>query len=152
MAEANQDRIEKIVELRAPVSRVWRALTDHVEFGSWFRVQLDGPFRVGVVNKGKITYPGYEHMVWESRTEKLEPERLFVFSWPPGTVDPDHSYDPEAKVLVEFHLEPSRTGTRLTIIESGFLQFHESKRLEVLRMNRQGWDMQADNIAAHVAD
>jgi uncharacterized protein YndB with AHSA1/START domain len=41
------DRVEKTIELRAPVSRVWRALTDHVEFGAWFRVRLDGPFVPG---------------------------------------------------------------------------------------------------------
>lgn len=41
------DRIERIVELKAPVARVWRALTDHAEFGQWFRVSLDGPLVPG---------------------------------------------------------------------------------------------------------
>ena len=35
------DRIEKTIELKSPVSRVWRALTDHREFGAWFRVTVD---------------------------------------------------------------------------------------------------------------
>jgi uncharacterized protein YndB with AHSA1/START domain len=56
------DRIEKTIELKAPVSRVWRALTDHREFGTWFRVRLDGPFVPGQVSRGQITYPGYEHV------------------------------------------------------------------------------------------
>ena len=151
MNEANQDRIEKIVDLKAPVSRVWRALTDHEEFGTWFRVRLDGPFQVGVLTTGRITYPGYEHMKWESMTEQMVPEELFVFSWPPSTVDPETQYDAEAKVTVEFRLQPTSEGTRLTITESGFLQFPESKRLEVLRSNKEGWDIQAKNVAAHVA-
>ena len=148
----NEDRIEKVTDLRAPVSRVWRALTDHEEFGQWFRVRLDSPFRVGTVTTGQITQPGYEHMAWESLTEELVPEERFVFSWPPSAVDPDTDYAPEAKVLVEFRLQPTETGTRLTIIESGFLQFPESKRLDILRANRQGWDQQAGQIAAHVED
>ena len=151
MTEANQDRIEKVVELKAPVSRVWRAITDHEEFGTWFRVRLDGPFQVGVTTRGRITYPGYEHMEWESLTEEMVPESLFVFSWPPSAVDPDTEYDEGAKVMVEFRLEPTEGGTRLTITESGFLQFPESKRLEVLRSNTEGWNGQAVNIAAHVA-
>ena len=67
-------------------------------------------------------------------------------------MDPDTEYEEGAKVLVEFHLEPTERGTRLTITESGFLQFPESKRLEVLRSNKEGWDLQAVNVAAHVAD
>src|SRR6201997_182116 len=76
------DRIEKTIELKAPVARVWRALTDHNEFGNWFRVKLEGPFVPGQVSRGRITYPGYEHVIWEAMVEKVEPERLFSFTWP----------------------------------------------------------------------
>ena len=151
MTQTDQDRIEKVVDLAAPVSRVWRALTDHEEFGQWFRVRLDGPFKVGELTTGNITYPGYEHMRWESVTEQMEHERLFAFSWPPGTVDSDSDYDDDAKVLVEFRLKAIEKGTRLTITEIGFLQFPDSKRLDILRSNQQGWDIQAENVAAHVA-
>lgn len=152
MTEANQDRIEKIVDLAAPVARVWRALTDHEEFGKWFRVRLDGPFKVGAMSTGTMTFPGHEHVKWESVTEQMVHESLFTFSWPPSAVDPETEYDVGAKVTVEFRLEPTDDGTRLTITESGFLQFPESKRLEVLRSNKEGWDIQAKNVAAHVAD
>ena len=67
------DRIEKTIELKAPVSRVWRALTDHHEFGTWFRVRLDGPFVPGEVSRGQITNPGYEHVRWEAVVQKIEP-------------------------------------------------------------------------------
>src|SRR5437660_8261007 len=77
------DRIEKRIELKAPLSRVWRALTDYREFGLWFRVKLDGPFVPGRVSTGWITYPGYEHLKWEAVVQKMEPERLFSFTWHP---------------------------------------------------------------------
>lgn len=152
MSQSEQDRIEKVVDIAAPVSRVWRALTNHEEFGQWFRVRLDGPFKVGETTTGQITYPGHEHTKWESVTERMEHERLFAFSWPPSAIDPDTIYSDDVKVVVEFRLQPSKNGTRLTITETGFMQFPKSKRLEVLRSNKQGWDIQAKNVAAHVAD
>ena len=81
----------------------------------------------------------------------MEHERLSVFSWPPSAVDPDTIYDDDAKVLVEFHLQPTKQGTRLTITEKGFLQFPESRRLEILRSNKKGWDIQSQNVADHVS-
>jgi uncharacterized protein YndB with AHSA1/START domain len=82
------DRIEKRIELKAPVSRVWRALTDYREFGQWFGVELDGPFVPGEVSRGHITHPGYEHVKWEAVVEKMEPEQLFSFTWPhPKSLD-----------------------------------------------------------------
>lgn len=147
----DQDQIVKVVELAAPVSKVWGAVSDHEAFGAWFRVRLDGPFVVGERTTGNITYPGYEHMEWESVTEVLEHERRFVFSWPPSAIDPDTAYSDDAKVVVEFALEAiGDERTRLTITESGFMQFPESKRLEALRSNTEGWDIQAGNIAAYV--
>jgi len=146
----SQDRIEKVVELAAPVARVWRAIADHHEFGAWFRVRLDSAFAVGATTTGTMTYPGHEHVKWESVTEQIDHERLFAFSWPPSAVDPDTQYDEGAKVRVEFRLEPTEAGTRLTITETGFLQFPENKRLDVLRSNAEGWDIQATNVAAHV--
>ena len=98
----SQDKIVKVVELRAPVSRVWQAVTDYKQFGEWFHVRLDQPFELGKTTTGQITYPGHEDMMWTSVTERLEPETLFVFSWPPGDMDPETEYDSNAKVLVEF--------------------------------------------------
>ena len=57
------NRIEKSIELKAPVSRVWRALVDHREFGEWFLVKLNAPFEPGKVAVGRITHPGYEHVI-----------------------------------------------------------------------------------------
>jgi len=147
-----EDRIEKTIELQASVSRVWRALTDHQEFGQWFRAKLETPFRVGEVSRGRITYPGYEHFKWEAKVQAMETERLFSFTWCPYSDDPDADYTKQPHTLVEFRLESIPTGTRLHISESGFDALpDDARRAEAFRMNTQGWDEQAKNIAAHVA-
>ncbi|PZN33227.1 MAG: vanillate O-demethylase oxidoreductase VanB [Proteobacteria bacterium] len=144
------DRIVKQVELQAPVSRVWRALTDHEEFGQWFRVKLDGPFKPGALSTGQVTYPGYEHYPWRAVVERMEPERLFSFRWNDFDEKSGLDISEQPSTLVEFRLEPTDTGTRLTIIESGFESLPDHRRLEVLRSNTEGWDIQANNIAVHV--
>jgi uncharacterized protein YndB with AHSA1/START domain len=144
------DRIEKTIALRAPIERVWRALTDPVEFGAWFRVKLDGPFTPGQATRGHITYPGYEHMAWEVVVATMERPRLFAFTWHPYAVDPDVDYTREPPTLVEFRLEPASEGTRLTIVESGFDALPSHRQPIALRMNDSGWAEQIKNIRAHV--
>src|SRR5262245_32995096 len=140
------DRIEKRIELNAPVSRVSRALTDYREFGQWFRVTLDGPFVPGQIARGHVTYPGYEHVKWEAVVQKMEPETLFSFTWHPYPVDPKMDYSRETPTLVEFRLEKSATGTLLTLTESGFKHVPGNRRLEAFRMNSDGWTEQMKNI------
>lgn len=144
------DRIEKRIELKAPVSRVWRALTDYREFGQWFRVKLDGPFVPGQVSRGHITYPGYEHLKWEAVVQEMEPERLFSFTWHPYAVDPKIDYSKETPTLVEFRLEKRASGTLLVVTESGFEKIPADRRLEAFRMNDGGWAEQMKNIERHV--
>lgn len=143
--------IEKRIDLAAPLARVWRALTDHREFGDWFRVAIDGPFVVGEVSRGHITYPGYEHLAWEATVTAIEPQRRFAFTWHPYAVDPEVDYSGEPKTLVEFTLEPLAAGTRLTVREFGFDAIPAHRRAEAFRMNEGGWAAQVDNIATYVA-
>ena len=146
-----QNRIEKRLELRAPVSRVWRALTDHREFGQWFRVKLDGPFVPGQPAQGQITYPGYEHIRWQAVIQKMEPEKLFSFTWHPYAIDPKVDYSKETPTLVEFRLEQIPSGTLLLLSESGFDSIPADRRAEAFRMNDGGWSEQMKNIETHVA-
>jgi uncharacterized protein YndB with AHSA1/START domain len=145
------DRIEKQIELKAPVARVWRALTDFREFGTWFGVQLEGPFEVGKPARGRITYPGYEHLVWEAVVVSMEPERLFSFTWHPYAVDPKVDYSKETPTLVEFRLEKTAAGTLLRLTESGFGKIPAYRLADALRMNERGWSEQMRNIEHHVA-
>lgn len=147
------DRIEKQIALRAPISRVWRALTDYREFGEWFGVKLDGPFVTGQVSHGHITYPGYEHVRWEATVRTMEPERLFSFTWPhPKSMEAaDYSPTPhDPTTLVEFRLEKTEHGTLLRVTESGFDLLPQDRRLEDFRRNEGGWAEQMKNIESYV--
>ncbi len=144
------DRIEKSIEIAAPVSRVWKALTDYREFSTWFRVKLEAPFQTGKVAAGNITYPGYEHLRFDATVQKIEPERYFSFTWHPYPMDPKVDYSVETPTLVEFTLEKTARGTLLRVVESGFDKIPASRRAEAYRMNEGGWEGQMKNIAAHV--
>ena len=145
------DRIEKRIELKAPVSRVWRALTDYREFGEWFRVKMNGPFVAGRKAVGQITHPGYEHLTMEVVVQNIEPEKLFSYTWHPAAIDPKQDYSEEPSTLVEFRLESIPGGTLLTVTESGFDKLPAHRRNDAYRMNEGGWAQQMKNIEKHVA-
>jgi uncharacterized protein YndB with AHSA1/START domain len=145
------DRIEKQIDLKAPVSRVWRALTDYREFGEWFRVKLEGPFLAGKISRGELTFPGYEHLQMEVVVQKIEPERYFSYTWHPYALDPKVDYSQETPTLVEFTLEKSAKGTLLKVTESGFDKIPSARRAEAFRMNENGWAQQLKHIESHVA-
>lgn len=151
MTQTSTDRIEKKIQLRAPRSKVWRAITDAKEFGAWFRVRLEGPFAVGKTTRGRITHPGYEHVTMAVTVERVEPETLFSYRWHPYAVDPKVDYSSETPTLVEFKLEDKDGGTLLTVVESGFDKVPAGRRDEAFRMNERGWEGQLGNIQRHVA-
>ena len=132
---SDTDRIEKSILLDAPRSRVWRALTDAKEFGTWFRVTLEGAFQEGATVRGRITHPGYEHVTMEMQIVRLDPERLCSYRWHPYAISPDVDYAAEPTTLVAFRLEDARGGTRLTVVESGFDRLPSGRRDEAFRMN-----------------
>ncbi len=119
------DKIEKRVSLRAPISRVWRAITEAKEFGRWFGVNLDGDF---------------------------EAQHYFSFRWVPYGIDAEIDLRTEPTTLVEFRLEEAPEGTVLTIVESGFDRVPAHRRERAFRMNDGGWTIQAENIKKHVEE
>ncbi|MEO8601917.1 MAG: SRPBCC family protein [bacterium] len=145
------DRIEKTVLLRVPRARVWRALTDAREFGAWFRVEFDAPFAEGATVRGRITYPGYEHVTMEILIERMDPERLFSYRWHPYAISPGVDYSAEPTTRVEFRLGDAPGGTRLTVVESGFDRLPSARRAEAFRMNDGGWAEQMGNVERHVS-
>jgi uncharacterized protein YndB with AHSA1/START domain len=151
MPPALTDRIDEQILLRAPKARVWRALTDPTEFGSWFGVKLDGPFIPGERVSGPITHPGYEHLRMEVWVERMDADRLFSFRWHPYAVNPDADYSAEPTTLVEFSLESAEGGTRLRVVESGFDGIPAARRDEAYRMNSGGWEQQMRNVERHLA-
>ena len=146
-----EDRIVKSIELKAPIARVWRALTDHEEFGEWFQVAIDGPFVAGEISTGQMTYPGFEHFPWYATILEMEQEKRFVLTWCPYIDNPDADFSKEPTTRVEFTLEPTAEGTRLTIVESGFADLPaDHRREECLVRNTKGWDEVVETVKAYV--
>lgn len=144
------DRIEKSTDVSAPVSRVWNALTDHNEFGAWFRVKLDEPFRAGEESHGQVLQPGYEHLTWRAVIQQIDPQQYFAFTWHPYAVDPKVDYSEETPTLVEFRLEPTSAGTHLTLTESGFTDLPDERRSEAFLRNSDGWTQQMKNLQEYL--
>src|ERR1700740_2520826 len=153
----NTDRIEKRVVLRAPLGRVWRAVSDAEEFGRWFGVRFDGPFVEGKAVTATITPTTVDEEV-AKRQERhagtrstwqivaVEPQRRFAYRWHPFAVDPDVDYDQEPTTLVEFALSETPDGVLLTITESGFDAIPAARRSASFEANSEGWAIQADIV------
>jgi uncharacterized protein YndB with AHSA1/START domain len=146
------NRIEKKVLLRAPRKRVWRALSDSTEFGTWFGMKFDGPFTPGARMQAVIVgttvdaevakaQKEYEGIPFEITIEQMEPERLFSFRWHPGAVEPGVDYSAEPTTLVVFALEEVANGVMLTVTESGFDGIPLARRAKAFTANEQGWGM-----------
>src|SRR5258707_12675107 len=112
----NTDRIEKKVLLRAPRERVWRAISDSKEFGSWFGVKFDGPFVAGTRMLGKMVpttvdpevaarQKVHEGMAFDFTIDRVEPIRLFSFRWHPFAIERGVDYSKEPTTLIVFELE-----------------------------------------------
>ena len=148
----NTDRIEKKILLHAPLKRVWRALSDSTEFGTWFGVKFDGPFSPGVTMRGVIVtttvnaevakaQKSHKGMPFEITIEQMEPERLFSFRWHPFAVERGVDYSAEPATLVEFVLQEVANGVMLTVTESGFDRIPLARRAKAFEANEQGWGM-----------
>ncbi|MEO6301099.1 MAG: SRPBCC family protein [Paracoccaceae bacterium] len=146
-----KNRIDKDVTVKAPIDRVWQALTDYREFGTWFRVALEEPFAVGRVTRGTTTYPGYEGRKFWARTVTMDGPHLFVFDWPYGPdIMPELADEPGVTTRVEFRLETAGAGTRIRLTETGFDMLPVDKSAEQFRNNDGGWTIQMQNIRTHV--
>jgi uncharacterized protein YndB with AHSA1/START domain len=144
------DRIEKKVTLKAPQSRVWRAIADSKQFGEWFGMEVDGTFQAGKTIGCRIRYRG-EVFTFDIVIERIEPERYFSYRWHPYAIDPKVDYSKEPMTLVEFSLEEADGGTALTIVESGFDRIPLARRAEAFRMDTEGWTAQVRNIERYVS-
>jgi uncharacterized protein YndB with AHSA1/START domain len=144
-----KNSIEKEIILKAPVSKVWRALTDYKQFGEWFDWKVDRPFVPGGASGGRISCTGHEQYL-ELTVQKIEPETYFSYTWHPYAVDPNIDYSKETPTLVEFRLEPKGGGTLLTVKESGFEKIPKQRLEEALRQNTRGWEFKVEDLQKYV--
>lgn len=157
------DRIEKKILLRAPRKRVWRALADSTEFGTWFGLKFTAPFVPGArmnailtpttvdaeVGKAQQAHAG---LSFEITIEKMEPERLFSFRWHPHAIDPKADYSAEPTTLVAFTLEDAPEGVMLTVTESGFDRIPLARRAAAFNANDGGWGMMIKVVEKYVTN
>jgi uncharacterized protein YndB with AHSA1/START domain len=143
------DRIEKQIVLRAPRSKVWRALTTPEQFSAWFGANVAGPFTPGARVRGPVTHKGYEHVMMDFTIERMEPERLLSWRWPhPLDLAVEEPSGP--RTLVTFELTDVPEGTLLTVVESGFDALPLDRRQQRFRENEGGWAAQMESIKRHV--
>jgi len=156
------DRIEKAVLLRARRERVWRAISDAKEFGTWFGVEFDREFVAGArlvgttvptkvdaeVAKGQERYAG---KAFEIQVDRIEPMRLFSYRWHPFAIDTEVDYSHEEMTLVVFELQETEGGTLLTITESGFDRIPLARRADAFEANDEGWLAQSRLIEKYLA-
>ena len=147
----NTDRIEKQILLKAPIERVWRALTDTAEFSSWFCVGISGEFIPGQTISGPVRHPGYEHLTWTATIERMEPYKQFAWRWHPHAIESNKDYSHEPTTLVVFELSEVPGGTLLKVTESGFDGIPPERRDTAYRGNSEGWSIQMGNIERHVS-
>ncbi|QBR01126.1 SRPBCC family protein [Paraburkholderia pallida] len=155
------DRIEKRIVLRAPRERVWRAISEARQFGTWFGVAFDGEFAAGARITGRIAPTQVDPEVaklqepcagipFDFHIERIEPMNLFSFRWHPNAVDRNTDYSAEPMTLVEFRLQDASEGTLLTITESGFDAIPLERRAKAFTSNDGGWTHQSQLIAKYL--
>lgn len=150
MTSSSTDRIEKQAILRAPLDRVWRAISDSAEFGAWFKARFRAPFAPGRTLVAEFTEPGYVGRTFAVRIEALEPPQRLAFRWRPHEFD-SAGDDFADSTLVEFFLEPHADGSRLRIVESGFDRLPEDQLEAQFRGNDEGWSEQIERISNYVS-
>jgi uncharacterized protein YndB with AHSA1/START domain len=158
----SKDRIEKEVVLRAPLDRVWKAISDADEFGQWFGVRFDGPFVAGASVTGVITPTTVDEEIarlQEPHAGKsdiwqivaIEPQRRLAFRWHPYAVEPGTDYSQEPTTLVEFTLTEINDGVLLRIVESGFENIPADRRVAAFEGNSEGWAKQTELVRKYLA-
>jgi uncharacterized protein YndB with AHSA1/START domain len=155
----NTDRIEKSVLLRAPLDRVWSAISDSAQFGRWFGMRFDGPFVAGSIVRGVIAPTTVDDAVarlqephagmadtWE--IVAVEPRRRFAYRWHPFG-GADHAGEPTT--LVEFTLDETPDGVMLRITESGFDAIPAPRSTTAFEANSEGWSAQVRLVQKYLA-
>jgi uncharacterized protein YndB with AHSA1/START domain len=158
----NMDRIEKEVVLRAPLARVWKAISNADEFGQWFGVRFDGPFVEGAAVTGVITPTTVDEDVARAQEPHagksdtwqivaIEPQRRLAFRWHPYAVESGADYAQEPTTLVEFTLAETDDGVLLRIVESGFDRIPADRRVAAFEANSEGWAAQTELVRKYLA-
>ncbi|MGH7280185.1 MAG: SRPBCC family protein [Polyangiaceae bacterium] len=150
MSTTVPNKIEKQIELKAPLGRVWKAVTDAQEFGAWFGVKLEGQFQAGKQIEGKLKSERYGDLTMKVTVKEISPKTAFSFTWIPFGIDPEYDYSKEDPTLVKFTFETTPTGTLLRVTEEGFDHVPLVRRAKAFESNVQGWAIQMKQIEEYL--
>ena len=147
MSVAQQDRIHQEIVIKAPRSKVWKALTTPSQFSEWFRARLSAKqFRVGERVNAVSTYPGHEGTAFFLLITEITPETDFAWKWAPGGKSTESTEDEDPFTTVVFELEEIPGGTRVKVTESGFEHISLARRAKAIEGNTRGWELQMQNL------
>jgi uncharacterized protein YndB with AHSA1/START domain len=146
MQASEMTRIERSTFIRAPRSRVWRAIAQAGEFAAWFEVKAEGEFTPGATVRMTTTNPKYPGIEFSVIVDQVVPERSLSWHWHPGAV----INTDEPPTRVEFLLADAEGGTTVTVIESGFERLSLAKRAAAFEDNNKGWAEQLDNLTRYL--
>jgi uncharacterized protein YndB with AHSA1/START domain len=136
------DRIERTVEIAHPPAKAWAALTTAEGLSAWFGKDAT----IDLCPGGVARVTGDSGRTYELRVERVEEPTVFGYTWPIHGLpegDPRRTY-------VEFTLEPSVTGTRVTVVESGFAQLAKDAHRTTYDGHTEGWATKLAGLADYV--
>jgi uncharacterized protein YndB with AHSA1/START domain len=146
------DRIEREIQIDAPIDVVWTVLTEAEHIASWFADSAELDLRPGgqgvfVFEQSATSRPATVNL----RIEQADRPRSFSLRWGfPDGADPDATNS----LLAEFTLEPAGDATRLRLVESGFTtRFADTERARQEHADHEhGWDVHLTRLREYAAD
>ncbi len=156
------DVIRKEIVLKAPLDKVWAAISDASQFGQWFGMRFDGPFVAGQPISGHIVptmvdpevanaQKPYEGTPFSMMVGEIRPKSLFELRWHPYAIDTSKDYSSEPMTLITFALKEVEGGVHLTLTESGFENIPPERRFQAFEANDGGWTAQMKLIEAYLS-
>jgi uncharacterized protein YndB with AHSA1/START domain len=134
--------IRRTISLDVPRERVWAALTEPELINQWFGEGFEvSAFEVG--GTGRIIYEDFGDFPIEFTA--IVPQETLAFRWSGIPADELDEYSTH----VEFTLTGDDQSSELTVVESGFdkLPGGTRYRRDRLEQNREGWDVELDELA-----
>jgi uncharacterized protein YndB with AHSA1/START domain len=147
MATTMQDVIERAITVKAPMERVYNAITDPKQIIAWFPDAIDGTLGVGDCPLFDFGADGKARIC----VCAADPFDYFAYRWVPASIDHGNSFLGDVlsrpNTLVEFRLKSTADGTVVTLRESGFAGLPAEVAEKSFSDNSGGWDYMMNRLA-----
>lgn len=134
-AQSQTESISFEFDLHHSPEKVWRALTDPVLLSEWLLPVVELELEPGAAFMFKTQpYPGWDGTV-NCRILEIEAQRKLSYKWVVGD-------DMDLDTVVTFTLAPTASGTRLSLVQSGF----KPDQKQNFGGARYGWKMMGEKL------